>query len=198
MVLCLLIIGAVSAALFTHTSSARTLAAPSSPPPPPTYVPTPIGGPPAPPTDTPTATVSAGVTATVSPTSATNALVFSLDAARVSKVNNPGDLRGLLSVTRGSKTWLMIYYTIKSLPRKMHRQATYSVLFRGKTVFKAIFKDSLKRSEIGRFSKYTQFNVPRSLPYGKYVYLSTLTIGNHHQNKSWRFSIAKQEREAAL
>src|SRR5579859_1678594 len=78
--------------------SQRGLAAQLTPPAPPTYVPTPITPPPGPPTPSPTpgaaATATpAGSTAVTTPT--VSALDFSLDAVRVSKQHDPGDLRGL-------------------------------------------------------------------------------------------------------
>jgi hypothetical protein len=176
----------------------------SSPPPPPTFVPTPIGPPPGPPSATatpttrlitPVGTSTASVTPTAAPTSS-NKLSFSLDAARVSKPNNPGNLVGLAAVKRGSKVWLMMYYTVRSLPKTMTRVTKYSIAYRGKTVFQKSFQTKIKRTEIGRFSRFWPYAVPPSWPYGAYIYKARLTIGKISRTKSWKFTLAQHNREA--
>jgi hypothetical protein len=174
-------------------------------------VPTPIGPPPSPPTATPTATPPPPPTSTPSPTSAGGSptptptatqspvaasLNFSLDAARVSKVNDPGDLRGLASIKPGSTVWLMLYYTVGHLPKKMKRVTTYQVLFKGKVVYKVTYASTAKPSELGRFSRYTPYTASASLPFGSYVFRATLAFGKRSQNTHWNFSIGRQIRQA--
>lgn len=200
----LLLVGIVAGGLASHSSAGRGLAAQLTPPPPPGTVPTPIGPPPAPPTPTPTPGPAATVTQTpsVSPTATATsttraALSFSLDAARLSKVNDPGDLRGLVAVRPGSRTWLMMYFTLRNVPRKMTRITTYVVQFQGKVIYKVSFKGSIKRGESGRYSRYATYTIPPSAPYGRYVYQASLVIGRKSKTKSWKFSVATREREVA-
>lgn len=121
---------------------------------------------------------------------------FSLDAVRVSKVNNPGNLEGLAAVKPGSTVWLMMYYTVGMVPSSVKRITTYTVQYKGKTIFQVTYKGSQKTSDVGRFSRYTEYSVPAGLPYGHYVYRAALTLGRHSVKKSWKFQVAKQERVA--
>lgn len=199
--LALLVLTLLLTGLFAHSSVARGLAAAPPPPAPPTFVPTPIGPPPGPPTRTPTPGTAPAPTppptapATVTPTTVAGTS-FSLDAARVSQVNNPGNLIGLAAVKPGSKVWLMMYYTVRTLQKSVSRVTTYSIKYKGKVVYKVAYNTTMKRTELGRFSRYTAYSVPASLPYGPYVYRARLTIGMKSQSKSWKFSVAKQERIA--
>jgi hypothetical protein len=179
-----------------------SLAASLTPPAPPTFVPTPIGRPPDPPTSTAVATVGATpgttsvVTATPAPTKvAAPALNYSLDAVRVAKVNNPGNLAGLVEIKPGTKVWLMLYYTVRTLPKATSRLAVYTIEHDGKSIFKVAYKGDMKRGEVGRYSRYTVYDAPRSLAFGKYVYQAALTIGKKTQVKSWNFTVGPHERE---
>lgn len=169
-------------------------AAASTPPPPPAYLPTPVGPPPAPPTPVGTATTA---TATAAPTATASApTAFSVDAVRVSKRNNSGDMSGLEAVTPGSTVWLMIYYTIKNLPRAAMRVDTYRVSSPGKNVFRAVYKEKTKAHSSGRFSVYTVWNVPRHLAFGRYTLFAVVALGKQREAGSWNFSVAKRQRAA--
>jgi hypothetical protein len=183
------------------------LAAAATPPLAPTYIPTPIGQPPPPPTfvASPT-TATGGATATPAATSATaistpaptatavrNRLSFSLDAARVSRINNPGNFAGLSSVKRGSRVWLMMYFTVHSLPHKETRTTTYALMRGAQTLYKVAYSGTVKTTDIGRFSRYQSFTVPGTLPYGKYTFQATLTIGSVSRSKRWSFSVGTHE-----
>jgi hypothetical protein len=195
--LAILLCGAFAAALLAHPAPSRSLAAPL-PPSPPAFVPSPIGPPPAPPTTptpTPATTPASTPTATPTATSGSAKLDFSLDAARLSKAHDPGDLRGLLAVRPGTTTWLMMYFTLRTVPKKMSRLTTYAIEAKGKTVFKLAYKTSVKPGDVGRFSRYAVYKV--NLPYGRYVYRATLTIGRRSQSKTWKFAVAKREQETA-
>ena len=128
----------------------------------------------------------------------TATLKFTVDAVRVSKVNNPGNLQGLASVKRGTKVWLMLYYTIDSMPRTLTRVTSYMVLNHGKPLFSVTYRDKEKASDVGRFSRYTVYTIPKTLPYGQYTYHATLTLGGQLRSKSWRFLVGKQERIGRL
>lgn len=196
-----LVIVALSAAIFARSATQRSFAASSvSPPPPPTYVPTPIGSPPGPPTATPTRTPQ-GPTATVTLTSSATAsagrsLDFTLDAVRLSKAHNPGNLGGLIAVTPGTKTWLMMYFTLKSVPKNMSEIRTYAIEYRGRILFERVYKDSVVQGTVGRFARYIPYKVPQDLPYGKYLYKATLALGKRSKSKAWKFAVAQQEQQA--
>ncbi|MGH2448954.1 MAG: hypothetical protein ACRDFS_10190 [Chloroflexota bacterium] len=176
-------------------TASRTLADPSTPPPPPTYVPTPIGGPPAPPTTTASLNGTPVATATPTKTSVSTAkgLIFSLDAARVSPVNNPGNLAGLTAVRRGSVVWLMMYFRVVHVPKTLTRLTTYQVTYRGHTVFKVVYRGAVKRGQSGRFSRYAVYHVPKGLPFGRYHYRADLRIGNANRTRRWSFTLGKRQ-----
>jgi hypothetical protein len=185
----------------------RGFAADATPPTPPTYIPTPIGSPPPPPTFTPTATAVSGSvtvtpvttpapgTATPAPTATAvkKTLSFSLDAARVAHINNPGNFSGLSSVKRGNPVWLMMYFTVHSVPHKETRTTTYAILRGAQTLYKVAYKGTVKTADIGRYSRYQLFTVPGTLPYGKYTFKATLKIGTVSRSKSWGFSVGTHE-----
>lgn len=198
--LAILSLGLLFADLPLRTAPPRGFAAAATPPAPPTFVPTPIGAPPGPPTGTPAPSAPATATAITTPTGTTTATVagtaFSLDAARVSRVNNPGNLSGLSAVKRGSKVWLMMYFTVSHLAKAVTRVTTYTIQYRGRVIFKVAYRGKMSRSEVGRFSRYTVFSVSRSLPYGSYVYKATLAVGKVSRTKRWTFAVAQRNRTA--
>jgi hypothetical protein len=169
----------------------------SVPPAPPTFIPTPIGAPPGPPapTSTPTPSVTLTPTAalTATPIATTATVDFSLDAARVARVNNPGNFSGLVAVKPGTRVWLMMYYTVRSLPHNSTRVTSYRINSGGKTIFKIAYKTTIKKSEVGRFSRYQIFDVPSTLPYGSYTFHASLAISDNAQSKGWQFRVAKKE-----
>jgi hypothetical protein len=182
-------------------SPPRGYAAEATPPIPPTFVPTPIGSPPAPPTlaPSPTPASSSTPTGTGTPSALTtattlaNAFDFSLDAARVAKPHNPGNFLGLAEVKPSTNVWLMMYYTVNSLPRNATRLTTYQVTYAGRVVFKVAYKTSIKKADLGRFSRYQEFTIPRTLPYGKYVFKASLAIAGNTKSKGWHFAVGKKE-----
>lgn len=174
-----------------------------TPPAPPTFIPTPIGSPPPPPTSiaSPTPAPAASdtavptVTATGGPTATTVAEVydFSLDAARVARPNTPGNFSGLASVRKGSTVWLMMYYTVRSLPSKATRTTTYEIDRQGKTVYKVAYRATMKKSDLGRFSRYQVFTVGQGLAFGRYSFRASLAIGKVRQSRSWPFLVGRRE-----
>lgn len=181
----------VGSQLIGHPSG-RTLASALTPQVLPTSTPTSV---PTPVVQTPVGT-STTVPSTPMPSAtpaARASLSFSLDAARVSKVGNAGDLGGLVSVKPGTRVWLMMYYTVRSMPSSMQRTTLYEIESGGKSVFRQAFRTTIKRSELGRFSRYTVYTVPPSLRYGPYRFRAVLTIGTVTRSKGWKFRIGKQE-----
>jgi hypothetical protein len=180
----------------------QSLAAQLTPPAPPTYVPTPIGPPPMPPTlvsaSSATPQPSGTLTASPVPAATTSAtLEYRLDAARVSAVGNPGNLAGLASTKPGNRVWLMMYYTIAAISRPAVRTTVYSITYKGRAIYRVTYRSHMKPSGSGRFSRYTVYDVPRTLPYGTYFYRATLSIGATRQTKTWKFALARRERPAA-
>lgn len=190
-------LGIVAGAQGLH--SQRSLAAQLTPPAPPTYVPTPITPPPGPPTPSPTAgpagTATPNATAAPSPTS--SALDFSLDAVRLSKQHDPGDRHGLASVRPGTSVWLMMYFTMRSLPAPATRIALYEILSRGKILYRIGYSQRVKAHETGSFVRYVPYIVPRSMPYGPYSFSADLKLNGKSKWKSWKFSVGRQQREVA-
>lgn len=90
-----------------------------------------------------------------------------------------------------------MYYTLRSVPHNATRITTYEVLSRGKIVYKIAYKGTEKSAQVGRFSRYALYTIPRSLPYGKYIYRAILTIGSGSQSASWIFHIGRSTRAAA-
>jgi hypothetical protein len=115
----------------------------------------------------------------------------------VAKVHNPGDFRGLLAVRPGSTVWLMMYYTLKSLPKQMTRLTTYTIKYRGRIIFQISYKAPIKSTDVGRRSRYTVYRIPRTARFGSYVYSAALQIGKRRQTKSWKFAVAKHNRETS-
>lgn len=203
----ILAVAMIGAAMPDRAGLPRSFAA--EPPSPPAYIPTPVGQPPEPPTPSPSATVpptaTSGIPVTsVSPTPTTvptitpaAEVVFSVDAVRVSKVNNPGNLQGLETVKRGSNVWLMVYFTVDRLPRQVKRVTSYSINRNGRTVFRVIYSSAQRRSDLGRFSRYVSYRIPSTLPYGRYSLHIVLTMRGVTHSKSWRFSVGNRARWAA-
>jgi hypothetical protein len=123
-------------------------------------------------------------------------LSFSLDAARVSRENTPGDLSGLAAVTRSSRVWLMMYFTVKSVPKALKRITTYTIRFQRRTIYQAVYQSAQKTSDLGRYSRYVAYTFPASLPYGTYAFRAKLSIGGITESKTWPFRVARQERVA--
>ncbi|HLJ68296.1 MAG TPA: hypothetical protein VKX16_13135 [Chloroflexota bacterium] len=176
-----------------HVSSGHAQSA--TPPAPPTFVPTPIGGPPAPPAPTATSTPAptSTATATATPSSAVSDAVFSLDAARVSKIDNPGDLSGLSAVRPGSHVWLMMYFTVRAITKPVMRSTTYTIKAGSHTIFKVTYRARVKPNQTGRYSRYQVYIIPSTLPFGKYQFRAVLAFGSRHETKIWHFSVARHD-----
>jgi len=117
-----------------------------------------------------------------------------MNAARVARPHNPGDLSGLKSVQQGSTVWLMMYYTLSNVPTGVVRLTTYAVFEKHHLLFRQGYKTRVKSPEVGRFSRYVVYHVPSNIPLGTYVFRATLWIGKRHQAKEWRFQVGRVQR----
>jgi hypothetical protein len=173
------------------TVSPPTPATPESPTPTNTAVPVPSPLATAVPTETPAPPPTA--TPTTAPTAVpAHRLRFSLDAARVAPVHDPGKGRGLDMVRPGEKVWLMMYYTVRDLKASVKRVTAYDIHRGAKAQFKASYTGKQTRKELGRFIRYTVYQVPKDMPPGLYVYQATLKLGGHTQHRMWRFAVLRK------
>lgn len=196
------VLGEYGIATATPVATATPAATPAASPtvvPTSTVIPTPTGTVTSPtPTATSAPTVVASATATPplpTPTSTPVVLSFSLDAARVAQSNNPGNRQGLDTVNGGQRVRLMMYYTIRSLPKAEIRVTTYDIRDEsGTSVFRVSFKGTEKPGDTGRFIRYTYYSVPANLPFGRYDFRATLRIAGRSQTREWRFAIVQGTR----
>ena len=157
----------------------------ATPPAPPTMIPTPIGAPPGPPTPASTAP-----SATATPTAVTSSnAIFSLDAARVSPVNDKGDRKGITTAKRGQSVWLMMYFTVTFVPRQTSRVTTYRLSYGGKTIYRASYSGKITSSNTGRFSRYVPVKLGTTLAPGRYHFVAQLKIGSKSQKRWWSFDL---------
>lgn len=85
----------------------------------------------------------------------------------------------------------MMYFTVRSIPRKLTRVTTYEVRFRGKTSFKVVFKQSVNTNYLGSFIRYSDYFVPKNAAYGVYVYRGTLSFDGRSATRTWKFAILR-------
>lgn len=184
--------------IFTPTPTAGPAPAPTQAPPPtntpvPPPTPTPTNTPTPRPTPTPTRTPTPTPTSTPVPSpTPVPPLRFSLDAARVANVGNPGNRQGLDAVQPGQRVWLMMYFTINSVPRRLTRTTTYEILRGNIVVFRAPFKATIGPTDVGRFIRYTVYMPPTTLPFGLYTFRATLTIDGQSKRRTWQFALLKR------
>jgi len=94
-------------------------------------------------------------------------------------------------VTRGQKTSLVMYYTIKTMPKAVKRITTYQIRdASGRTVFGVTFPPGTEDHN-GQFARYTAYTVPTSLPFGVYSYRATLTLAKSTQTRTWLFAVVR-------
>jgi len=154
----------------------------------PTVTPTPV--PTATPSPTPTLTPSPTSTPTATATAKPRVLRFSLDAARVANPKNRGDKSGLDAVTRGQHVWLMLYYTVQSLPRPTTRTTEYDIIAPDARVFyRVVFKDT--QTLTGQFVRFDAYRLPASVVFGVYEFKAILTIGRESRIERWRFAVVR-------
>lgn len=143
-------------------------------------------------TDTPVPTATSTTTPTATPTATPPPpLKFSLDAARVTLPKLENKRQGTDQVTRGEKTSLVMYYTVKSMPKAVKRITTYQIRdASGRVVFGVTFPPGTE-DHAGQFARYTAFTVPTNLPFGVYTYRANLTLGNRTQTRTWLFAVVR-------
>lgn len=152
-------------------------------------------------TPTPTVTSTPTSTATPTPTAAPTStaivmhtLRFSLDAARVSTVKARANRQGLNAVKQGQKVWLMMYFTIKDLPRKVTRVTSYEILdSQGRALFRVAFKGTVgpPPQDLGSTVRYTTYLAPGGLPFGVYQFRATLKMATKSQTRVWKFAVVR-------
>jgi hypothetical protein len=173
-----------------------TIVVPTSPPTPtPTETPTPAPTDTPTPTETPTLTPTptATSTPTVTPTPVPKKLSFSVNAARVSALSDRGDLKGLDTVTQGQRVNLMVYYTVKSMPKNLPRHTTYEIDEGSRVIFKAEFSSEERVQDVGRLLvRFIPYSVPPAQPPDIYVFRATLTIGTESQARTWTFAVTRR------
>lgn len=169
----------------TSTPTTPTATPTNTPVPTPTFTPTPTPTP----TNTPTPTPTPTNTPTPTPTVIVP-LRFTLDAARVAAPKTPGNRVGLDLVRQGQRVALVMYYTIRSIPRRLTRVTTYEIMFGTRTVLRVSFRTTIAPT-VGQFARYTIVTIPSSTRFGVYVYRATLTIDGQTQRRSWRFAIVR-------
>ncbi|MBV9282650.1 MAG: hypothetical protein JOZ41_21440, partial [Chloroflexi bacterium] len=150
------------------------------------------GGPQA--TGTPTATPASA--ASPAPPTPGDSVNFFLYAARLSAVDNPGNLEGLAAVRPGSRVWLMMYYIVKSVPRTMIRLSTYTISHGGKTVYRTSVRSTVGPGDVGRSSHYVAYTLAPFLPYGHYRFQASLTINTIEETKVWDFDVGPRTRSS--
>jgi hypothetical protein len=163
----------------TETVTITPTSTPGAPSPTPTDTPIP---------PTPTATSSSTPTATPTPPPP---LKFTLDAARITRPKQENKRQGMDQLTRGQKTSLVMYYTIKSMPKAVKRVTTYQIReASGHTAFGVTFPPGTE-DHTGQFARYTAYTVPSNLPFGVYTYRATLTLGKTVKTRTWQFAVVR-------
>lgn len=168
----------------------------------PTATPTPTSTPT--PTPTPTSTPSPTPTSTPSPTppptptaTATGppppppVLSFSLDAARVSKLADRGNGRGLNLAQQGQRVNLSIYYTVRSLPRAVSRLTTYEIDRGSRVIFKAAYRGTQGTQQLGAQVRYIAYRIPPHLAPGVYTFRAILQLASVRKTAFWSFAVVR-------
>jgi hypothetical protein len=116
--------------------------------------------------------------------------VYKIDGARVAKPKNPGNRHGIDTVRRGQTVWLMLYYTVSSVPSTLSRTTSYQIAGNGRTVFAASYPTQQRPQDVGKFTRYIPYTVPRDLATGIYTLRTQLKIGKGPMlSASWSFAV---------
>ncbi len=178
---------ALSTPVPTPGSPVPTATPAPSPTPSPTATVTPTPSP----TATPTATATPSATATSSPPTAPN-IRFHVVAARVQK-SSVGNEKGVDSIYRGEKVYLLDYFAVSELPKSVKGTDKYSVLSGGHTIFSVTYRNSLTKKDLGHTSaRYAIFQVPGTAGYGNYTFTVAMHYGKVTSSKSWHFAIVRR------
>jgi len=85
----------------------------------------------------------------------------------------------------------MMYFTIRSLPKKTTRITTYAIQQGNRILYRISFKGTVSPPGTGSFVRYTVYTFARSFPPGVYMYRATLTLDSQSQTRAWRFAVVK-------
>lgn len=86
---------------------------------------------------------------------------------------------------------LMLYYTVHSLPKALHRVTVYQVMYGKRAVLSAQSGGPQAVTDVGTFIRYVQVTMPRNLRYGLYAFHGTLKLGKVSRTKAWRFAVVR-------
>jgi hypothetical protein len=116
-----------------------------------------------------------------------------VDAARVKAAKPPNSCASaaLDVVKPGQTVCLLMYFTIRSVPRTVKSTRTYTITLARRTVFKVSFGGSVAPGGTGRFVRFTYYVPPRSLPFGVYSFHATLRLDGKSQTRTWKFAIVR-------
>jgi hypothetical protein len=99
--------------------------------------------------------------------------------------------QGLDQLTHGEKVSLVMYYTIKSLPKPVRRETTYQILdATGRVIFGVPFPPGTE-DHTGQLARYTSYTVSPSLTFGVYKFKAILTLGKASQARTWTFAVVR-------
>ncbi len=143
-------------------------------------------------TPTPVPTATSTLLPTATPTRTPVAVLhFNVDAARITKPKLESKRQGMDQVTPGEKTSLVVYYTIKSMPKPVRRVTRYQIKdATGHVIFDVTFPPGTE-SKPGQYARYTTYTVPLSLSFGVYSYRATLTLGTRSEGRTWVFAVVR-------
>lgn len=146
-------------------------------------------------TPTPTATPTASATPTITPSPTPVALKYAINAARVAHVDNPGNLQGLHAIHRGDTVWLMLYFSVHSIPKKTSGVSTYQIIQGKATKYSASFAFPVEPPPRS-YSRVDPYAVPRDLPFGIYTFRASVKIAKGKTlTASWQFAVVRAPQE---
>jgi hypothetical protein len=146
-------------------------------------------------TPTPTATPTATATATVTPSPTPVVLHYTIEGARVAHVNNPGNLQGLHEIHRGDNVWLMLYFMVHSIPKKVSGVSTYQIVQGGTTKYSASFSFN-QDAKPALYTRVDPYTVPKAFPFGVYTFRASVKLAKGKTlTASWQFAVVRSPHE---
>ena len=116
---------------------------------------------------------------------------FTLDAARVSKITDKGNHKGLNLAQQGQSVNLTIYFTVISLPRAVTRLTTYEIDRGSHVVFKAEYRGTQTPQQLGPQVRYISYRLPPSLAADVYTFRARLQLGSIGKTAFWNFAVVR-------
>lgn len=118
-------------------------------------------------------------------------LRYTIDAARVSHVGNLGNMQGLDEVHRGDNVWLMLYYSVQSIPRTESGTSTYEILEGGRIIMSASYSFNVGPPPRS-YSRVDPYTIPANMPYGAYTFRATVKIDSGPSlTADWQFAVVR-------